>query len=155
MGTLFIRDAYYSRLLVPLDLRPFLDSRREIGRNLRTSNYRDAKLRAARWEGRIALLFGQLRQQGTSMKLDQIKRLVQHYLDASLEEAEKGRLNGNLSDDAEQETTELAITDLLEATQEQLRRSNFKKIEDESEKLLQFPQAHPLENLGGLPPSVP
>lgn len=138
MGTLFIRDSYYSRLLVPLDLRPFLDSRQEIRRSLRTSNYRDAKLRAARWEGRIALLFGHLRQHGATMKLDQIKRLVQHYLDTSLEEAEAGRLNGTALGDNEQEATELAITDLLEATQEQLQLNNFKKIEDEADELLQL-----------------
>lgn len=35
-------------------------------------------------KGLIAILFGHLRQHGATMKLDQIKRLAQHYLDASL-----------------------------------------------------------------------
>jgi len=124
MGTLFLRGVYYSRLLVPADLRPLL-GRNEIRKSLRASSYRDAKLRASRWEWRLAELFNHLRQRGGHMKPEQIKRLVQHYLTSSLEESEAERVNGRDIDDSEQESMICALTDALEDTQFQLLRKDF------------------------------
>ena len=136
MGTLFIRGHYYSRLLVPSDLRPIL-TRHEIRKSLQTASYRDAKIRAARWEGRLAELFNYLRRHGAIMKPDQIKRLVQHYIDATLEECEEYRIRSNGGDDDEAQALDMALTDALRDTQEQLQCNDFRKIESEVDELLQ------------------
>lgn len=71
------------------------------------------------------------------MKLDDIKRLVQRYLTASLEEGETARLGARVLDDDEQEALELAMTDALETTQDQLVWNDFTKISEEADELLQ------------------
>lgn len=135
MSTLSISGRYYSRLLVPSDLRPLL-RKKEIRKSLRTTSYKDAKILAARWEGRLAILFTHLRQHGSTMKLDDIKRLAQEYLTASLEEGETERLNGKAPNDDQHESIELALTDALEATQDQLVENDFRKIGVEADELL-------------------
>jgi integrase len=70
------------------------------------------------------------------MKLDQIKRLVQQYLDSSLEECEEARLSGSHDDDDESDALSLALTDLLEETQGQLLRNDYGKISQEADDLL-------------------
>jgi hypothetical protein len=44
--------AFASRTVVPIDLRPLV-RRREIVRSLETSDLKDARLRAAQWEGHV------------------------------------------------------------------------------------------------------
>jgi integrase len=78
---------YASRTVVPLDLRPLV-GRREIVRSLETSDLKDARLRAAEWEGHVAGLFRQLRQNGRTMDREQIDALVSQYLDTELQEVE-------------------------------------------------------------------
>lgn len=134
MGTLSIQGRYYSRLLVPVDLRPLLQ-RSEIRKSLRTSSYRDAKLLAAQWEGRLANLFDTLRRNGHTMNVDQIKRLAQQYLDASLEECEEAHLDSTPNDD-ESEALSLALTDALDETACQLATNDFTKIAPEVDSLL-------------------
>ena len=135
MSTLSISGRYYSRLLVPSDLRPLL-LKKEIRKSLRTTSYKDAKILAARWEGHLAALFTHLRKYGSTMKLDDIKRLAQEYLTTSLEEGEAERLNGKAPNDDQQESIELALTDALEDTQDQLVQNEFGKISVEADELL-------------------
>jgi hypothetical protein len=78
---------YSSRTVVPLDLRPLV-RRREIVRSLETSDLKDARLRAAQWEGHVAGPFRRLRQNGRTMDQEQIDALVSQYLDAGLQEVE-------------------------------------------------------------------
>ncbi len=70
------------------------------------------------------------------MKPDQIKRLVQHYIDTALEEGEAARLQATYNED-EAEALGFALTGALEDTQEQLQRNDFRKIEPEVAELLQ------------------
>jgi integrase len=135
MGTLFIRGCYYSRLLVPSDVRPLL-GRREIKKSLRASSYKDAKVLAARWEGRFAELFTYLRQHRSHMKPEQIKRLVQHYVSSSLEEGEAARVNSSNVDDDARDNASMAITDMLEEAESQLIINDFRKIAAEADELL-------------------
>ena len=72
---------YASRTVVPLDLRPLV-RRREIVRSLETSDLREARLRAAQWEGHVAGLFRRLMENGRTMDREQIDALVSGYLDA-------------------------------------------------------------------------
>ncbi len=131
MGTIFLRNGrYYSRLFVPADLRLFLH-RREIKKSLGTS-YRDAKILSARWEGRLAYLFHHLRQHGVAMTLDQIKKLVQHYINTSLEEEEEALLASNGHDDDDLPP----YSDFLEEAVNQLRRNDFRQIQHEADELL-------------------
>lgn len=137
MGTVFLRGRYYSRVSVPVDLR-LLIGRIEIRKCLRTTAYRDAKILAGRWEGRLSELFTLLRCRGVSMTLEQIKRLVQTYIDSELEESEVARLHAKeTGDDNEREALDLALTSSLEDTAEALQQNDFRKISKEVDELLQ------------------
>ena len=83
---------YFSRLLVPVDLRPLLGGRREILKSLRCSSYRHAKILGAKWEGRLAHLFVTLRSHRHHMNQEQITALLQHYLTTTLDGFEDFRL---------------------------------------------------------------
>ena len=125
MGTVFIRSRFYSRIFVSADLRPLI-GREEIRKSLRTPVYRDARILAGKWEGRLAELFTRLRCHGVSMTIEQIKRLVQAYIDSALEESEDARLDAkNIGDDNEREALDLAITSSLKGTAEELQRNDF------------------------------
>jgi hypothetical protein len=78
---------FASRTVVPADLRPLIQ-RREIVRTLPATGLRDARLRAAEWEGHVSALFRQLRQNGPMMDREQIDALVSRYLDSELQDAE-------------------------------------------------------------------
>ena len=84
---------YTSRTVVPLDLRPLV-RRREIVRSLETSDLKDARLRAAQWEGHVAGLFRRLRHSGRTMDREQIDTLVLAYLDAELQDVETRLASG-------------------------------------------------------------
>lgn len=114
MATLFRRRLYYSRLVVPVDLRAIL-ARRELWRCLYTASYRDARTKAALWEGRLARLFLYLRQNHQRMKIEQIKRLVQQYVSSTLEACEDDRA-ARVVDDDERDALGLHLTDQLEET---------------------------------------
>lgn len=95
MATLFrrqrsksIRGFYYSRLIIPTDIRPVI-GRREVLKCLRTPCYKEARTKAAQWEGRLANLFSYLRQHQHSMKPDQLRQLVQRHMAQRLEEWEE------------------------------------------------------------------
>jgi integrase len=79
--------AYASRTVVPKDLRPLVQ-RREIVRSLETCDLRDARLRAAEYEGRVATLFRRLREGSHLMDRSHLDALVAHYLDSALDEVE-------------------------------------------------------------------
>lgn len=72
------RLVYHSRIVVPTDLRAVF-GRRELWKSLRTSQYREARLRAALWEGKISSLFGYARMQGHQMTRNQIDALIARY----------------------------------------------------------------------------
>lgn len=86
-------SGYVSRTVVPHDLRPTI-GRREIVRNLKTGSSREAKRRAAEFEGHVAALFRRLRHDGQMMERDQIDALVAQYLKASLDEVEETLAEG-------------------------------------------------------------
>jgi hypothetical protein len=79
--------AFASRTVVPIDLRPLVQ-RREIVRSLETSDLKEARSRAAQWEGHVAGLFRRLRHNGRAMDRGQIDALVSSYLDTELQGAE-------------------------------------------------------------------
>lgn len=81
-------SGYVCRTVVPHDLRPAID-RREIVRNLKTGSSREAKRRAAEFEGHVSALFRRLRHDACMMDRDQIDTLVAQYLTESLYEVEK------------------------------------------------------------------
>lgn len=134
MGTVFIRGRYYSRVIIPADLRPLI-GRVEIRKSLGTVYYRDAKLLANKWEGKLADLFTRLRQHGDSMTVEQIKKLVQSYIDSALEESEQSWLNGKGLGD-EEDAYSMAITGRLEETAEQLQRNDLRGVSEEADGLL-------------------
>ena len=68
---------YYSRVVIPLALRPLLQHRNEIKKSLVTQSAQQARLRATVWEGRIARLFLILKKTGVSMRPAEVKELVQ------------------------------------------------------------------------------
>lgn len=84
---------YTSRVVVPLDLRPLV-RRREIVRSLETSDHKEARLRAAQWEGHVAGLFRRLRENGRAMDREQINELVDRYLDSELSDVEQRLATG-------------------------------------------------------------
>lgn len=81
-------SGYVSRTVVPHDLRPAV-GRREIVRNLKTGSSREAKRRAAEFEGHVAALFRRLRHDGAMVDRERIDALVAEYLKASLNEVER------------------------------------------------------------------
>ncbi len=93
VATTYLKGQYYSRLLVPTDLRPII-GRREILKCLRVSTYRDAKLKAAWWEGRLSGLFQYLKVNPNAMKLAQVKPFVSRYIAERLEEWEEAWYGG-------------------------------------------------------------
>jgi Domain of unknown function (DUF6538) len=80
-------SGYVSRTVVPRDLRPVI-RRREVVRNLKTGSSREAKWRAAEFEGRVAALFRRLRQDGAMMDRAQLDALTACYLNDTLDDAE-------------------------------------------------------------------
>lgn len=136
MGTVFIRGRYYSRVFIPVDLRSLI-GRVEIRKSLRTTVYRDARILTGQWEGRLAELFTHLRCRAVSMTIEQIRRLVQAYIDSALEESEQSWLHSTGLDDASEEGYSSALADRLEDTAEQLQRNDFKQITKEVDALLQ------------------
>ncbi|HET6675948.1 MAG TPA: DUF6538 domain-containing protein, partial [Nitrospiraceae bacterium] len=85
MTTLSPRSGkYFSRLVVPCDLRQVI-GRREILKSLRCSSYRRATLLCARWEGHLAKLFITLRANREHMTEEQISAIVNHYLNTTLD----------------------------------------------------------------------
>jgi len=76
---------YYSRVVIPLALRPLLH-RKEIKKSLHTDSAPKARLRAAIWEGQLAKLFLILTQKGTTMRPEEVKALVQRYVNERVEE---------------------------------------------------------------------
>lgn len=84
---------YVSRTVVPHDLRPAI-GRREIVRNLKTGSSREAKRRAAEFEGHVAALFRRLRHDAGMMERDRIDALVAQYLSATLDEVEETLAEG-------------------------------------------------------------
>lgn len=138
MFHIFTRSAspsYYARILVPVDLRAML-RRREVVRSLGTGVYREAQTRAGVWGGQVARLFIHLREVGSSMTMEQINILVQHYLATSLEECEEGRLESNSGDDDERDAIGLVLSDLLEETTYHLMDNNFTKVSPIADELL-------------------
>jgi integrase len=95
VATLFRRNrrGWYSRFIIPADLRAVL-SRREIQKSLGTAAYSEASLRAAVWEGRIASLLLRLRHHRDLMSPDQIKSLIREYITTRLEEWEEAWYSG-------------------------------------------------------------
>lgn len=87
--------------------------KRELWKCLHTVSYQKAKLRAAVWEGNIARLFLHLQQHQHNMTPEQIKRLAQQYIPATLDECEETRRTRTISDD-ERDAISLALTDALE-----------------------------------------
>ncbi|MBS0167550.1 MAG: site-specific integrase [Nitrospira sp.] len=137
MGTVFLRGRYYSRVFVPADLRPLI-GRVEIRKSLRTVMYRDAKLLSYRWEGRLSHLFTTLRTKGLSMTLEQIKRLVQTYIDEELEGQEAWRMSlKNGGDDDQKDTLDMVLTDRLAETTEHLQRNDYRMVSKKVDDLLQ------------------
>jgi integrase len=136
VATIFLREGrstYYVRVFVPASLHGIL-GRREIWKSLETESYETAKIRAALCDGRLSELFLLLKGNG-GMKREQIDALVKLYVTAKLREAEEGWLTRRISED-DRETLSLAITDALEATQEQLVSNDFKKVQDIADDLL-------------------
>jgi hypothetical protein len=129
MTTLSSRSGrYFSRVIVPSDLRQVL-GRREILRSLRCSTYRRAKLVGARWEGRLARLFVILRAHRHYMTKEQIEALVQHYLTTTLDVFEDFRLEkGRVVSDEVLEGQWLVLSHLLDETVDQLTDHNYTKI---------------------------
>jgi integrase len=125
---------WYSRFIIPADLRPFL-CRREILKSLGNVSYSEASLRAAVWEGRIASLLLRVRRHSENMNREEIQRLAQQWLAETLEAVEDSCRLGSPSDD-EREALSLALSDALEATEGQLLDNDFSKIEDEVDELL-------------------
>ncbi|MBX3327521.1 MAG: site-specific integrase [Nitrospira sp.] len=137
MSIIFIRGRYYSRVLVPVNLRPLV-GRVEIRKSLRVKGYSTAKLLAGRWEGRIAHLFATLHTRGMAMTLEQIKRLVQTYITEELESQETWRMSfPNGQDDDQRDTMDLVLTDRLAETTGQLQRNDYKAIAKKADDLLQ------------------
>lgn len=79
--------SYHVRAYVPADLRQLV-RRSEVGRTMGTVDFREAKHRAALWQGELSKLWQQLRRRGSNMERDQIESLVDRYLQARLDEAE-------------------------------------------------------------------
>jgi site-specific recombinase XerD len=79
---------YYSRVVIPLALRPLLQHRKEIKKSLVTQSAQEARLRAAVWEGHLAQLFLVLKERGRSMRPEEVKALVQRYIGERVEEWE-------------------------------------------------------------------
>ena len=140
MATLFRRSRqgkvprWYSRFIIPNNLRPFL-RRREILKSLGNVSYSEASLRAAVWEGRIASLLLRVRRHRDIMNREVIQKLAQQWLAETLEAVEENCLSVSPSDD-EREALDLALSDALEATEYQLLNNDFSKIEGEADELL-------------------
>jgi hypothetical protein len=72
----FRRGSYYARVFTPADLRAIL-RREEFQRSLGTQSYREAKIKASVWSGRVAALFARLRMnKDATMTPQQIQALV-------------------------------------------------------------------------------
>jgi hypothetical protein len=126
---------YFSRLIVPSDIRHFL-RRREIMKSLRCGSYRRATLLCATWEGHLAKLFITLRTNHQRMTQEQIEALVQHYLSTTLMECEEARLERGRVPDNELEGTWLALSDLLDGTVTQLADHDYTKVAPTVDELL-------------------
>lgn len=106
MVTLFLRarsrkkqiQYYYSRFIVPTDLRPLL-KRREIQKSLRTACYNEARLLGAQWGGRVATLFLYLRRNGLRMTPQQIRQLIAQDIGIRLEAWEQSCYGGGETPD--------------------------------------------------------
>lgn len=80
-------SGWYSRVAVPVDLRPIF-GRHELVRSLRTGSSQEARARCHHVEGRILDLFTELRRRRTSMTTDQLRALADRFLADQLDAAE-------------------------------------------------------------------
>jgi hypothetical protein len=91
MGTQKRGRYWYSRTRVPSELVPLV-GQREVVRSLRTSSYREARVRCKLWEARVIELFARLHGEAQRMHPLDIPKLVAEYLRKSLEDGERDRL---------------------------------------------------------------
>lgn len=127
---------YVSRTVVPRDLRPVI-RRREIVRNLKTGSSREAKRRAAEFEGRVAALFRRLRQDGAKMDRAQLDALTARYLNATLDDAEV-RLAEHLPETSEDanEVWQDEVIERIESTERALATGDYSTTIDTARSML-------------------
>ena len=127
---------YHSRVRVPSDLRLAL-KKTELIKSLKTNSYREAFVRSCIWEAGVARLFSVLRTKAEQMDEREISRLVQQYINKTLEKCEEERLH-NLErvDDDELEAVSLSIIGRLEENAEQLMSNDFTEVTKVAKNLL-------------------
>ena len=136
MATLFQRSRgyFYSRIVVPADLRALI-GRREFVKGFGTGSYADVHLLASVWAGRVASLLLHLRKKRGRMTPEEAQQLIQQWVDAYQERGEEDRLTRVVEDD-EREAIGLHLSDELESTQGDLIGNYFARIIPEVNELL-------------------
>jgi hypothetical protein len=104
-------SGFVSRTVVPRDLRPIIRSR-EIVRSLETESSREARRRAAEFEGHVAAIFRHLRRDGPMMDRSKVDALATQYLKAALDEVEETLAEGlSLSNGARRDVWQDRVID--------------------------------------------
>lgn len=147
------RKSYHARAFVPSDLRPTVD-RSEVWRALSTLDYRDALDRAAVWQGGLARLWAELRRYGDKMTREQIESLVNHYLQARLDEAEERVLepvaDTEVDADGINAGREVWADDLstqIERTEAAIQYSRFESVEPLAREMLNGAGSQPSDTM--------
>ncbi len=126
---------WYSRIKVPIELVPLV-GRREIIRSLRTASYREALISCKLWEARVVILFARLRNEAEEMSPLDVPKLVNRYLQTSLEEGEDDRLSRDNLGTEDHEAILLAVSDKLQKVTVALTYNDLSAATDEADDLL-------------------
>ncbi|MDH3689379.1 MAG: tyrosine-type recombinase/integrase [Gammaproteobacteria bacterium] len=136
MGTPHKRGrCWYSRIKVPIELAPLV-GRREIVRSLRTASHQEALTRCKLWEARVVILFAMLRNEAEEMPPLNVSKLVNQYLQTSLQEGEDDRLSRDSLSTQEQGAITLAVSGKLGRLTAALTYNDLSAATDEADQLL-------------------
>ena len=147
MATVFFhkrRKKFYTRAYIPQKLRRLLGNRPELWRSLNTADHDEAALRSAQWDTRLHRVFLRLKRYGERMTQTEIDALVEHWLDAQLDEADDFRaVEGPFSD--EDRDMKWLVSDQFEDANGALISCDYGRVEREAQELLKSAGLPPLD----------
>src|SRR5262252_311975 len=118
---------YYHRQVVPLNLRPFLENRREIWKSLRTTDLEEAKLLSLRAGQEVARLFESIRKKAAASQADP-ETFGRDYQRRALAEVSKWRITRGKVDDGRLDAELDGSIQAIESDQEALKLGDAKYV---------------------------
>lgn len=149
MSTVFTpkgRKSLYTRITIPLVLRPYFKGKLEAWKSLKTTDREEAHCLSTEWKAQGKRLFLTLKQNGQHMTKAEVETLIARWTESALDESEDARAMGGRISDGEREAIYLALSDKFDNVQEALTTNDWRSVEAEAEDLLKSAGLRPLDH---------